>query len=127
MVAITVVRPGATPIRNRLVGEAGCTRATLGSADMMVAAGCGRRSSTPVPACTEMGWLECRRLRRGRLGPRCLRQRRGGRHRRRCRDRAIPGLAVGVAGDGAEQQQEQQATGVFHWNVTSLRCSPSMT
>ena len=48
---------GATPIRNRLVGEAGCTRATLGSADITVAAGCGRRSSTPVPACTVIGWL----------------------------------------------------------------------
>ena len=55
VVAITVVRPGATPIRNRLVGEAGCTRATPGSADITVAAGCGRRSSTPVPACTVIG------------------------------------------------------------------------
>ena len=56
-VATTVVRPGVTPIRNRLVGEAGWTRATPGSADMTVAAGCGSRSSTPVPACTEIGWL----------------------------------------------------------------------
>ena len=55
VVAITVVRPGATPIRNKLVGEAGCTRATPGSADITVAAGCGRRSSTPVPACTVIG------------------------------------------------------------------------
>ena len=39
VVATTVVRPGATPIRNRLVGEAGCTRATAGSADIMVPAG----------------------------------------------------------------------------------------
>src|SRR5689334_7253232 len=55
VVAMTVVRPGATPIRNRLVGEAGCTRAMLGSADMTVAAGCGSRRRTPVPACTVMG------------------------------------------------------------------------
>src|ERR1700742_1479394 len=35
-VAITVVRPAETPMRNRLVGEAGCTRAMAGSADMTV-------------------------------------------------------------------------------------------
>ena len=57
LVAITVVRPGATPIRNRLVGEAGCTRAIVGSADMTVAAGCGRCSNTPVPATIDNGWL----------------------------------------------------------------------
>src|SRR5580698_7835597 len=56
-VAITVVRPGDTPIRNRLVGDAGWTRATPGSADITAAAGADRRSSTPVPACTVIGWL----------------------------------------------------------------------
>src|SRR3954471_25000968 len=49
-VAITVVRPGETPIRNRLVGDAGWTRATPGSADITALAGAGRRSRTPVPA-----------------------------------------------------------------------------
>ena len=51
-----VVRPGATPIRNRLVGEAGCTRAIPGSADMTVVAGCGSGSSRPVPASMLIGW-----------------------------------------------------------------------
>jgi hypothetical protein len=55
VVAMTVVRPGATPLRNKLVGEAGCTRAMEGSADMTIVAGCGSRNSTPVPACTETG------------------------------------------------------------------------
>ena len=57
VVAITVVRPGATPIMNRLVGDAGCTRATAGSADMTVAADWGKCNSTPVPAWIEIGWL----------------------------------------------------------------------
>ena len=56
VVAITVVRPGATPIKNKLVGEAGCTRAIAGSADMTVAAACGRRKSMPVPAWTDTAW-----------------------------------------------------------------------
>src|SRR5580693_5245667 len=56
-VASTVVRPTATPITNRLVGEAGCTRATAGLADMMVEAADGRRSRMPVPAGSVTVWL----------------------------------------------------------------------
>nr|WP_254453578.1 hypothetical protein [Siccirubricoccus sp. G192] len=55
-VASTVVRPAATPMTKRLVGEAGCTRATLGSAASTVEAGAGRESSRPPPASSMTVW-----------------------------------------------------------------------
>src|SRR5271165_4210950 len=48
--AATVVRPGATPKMNRLVGLAGCTSATLGSAANTLAAPAESWITRPVPA-----------------------------------------------------------------------------
>ena len=54
-VAMMVVRPAATPMTKMLVGEAGCTRATLGSAASTVVAGAGKVRSRPDPASSSTG------------------------------------------------------------------------
>ena len=62
-VAIRFVRPAFTPMMNRLVGEAGWTRAMRGSATSTVSAGPGSSTSRPAPCSSTSG-----RVSRGRIG-----------------------------------------------------------
>jgi hypothetical protein len=68
----TVVRPGATPNRKRLVGEAGRTSSTRGSAAKTLAAARPNCTTRPLPASNAMGAPE-----RSAMLPRSVRWRSG--------------------------------------------------